>query len=360
MKKKARVAIVGTNGVPAKYGGYETLAENLVINLSTEFDFIIYCSKKQKNKLSNYKGAKLINIPLNANGAIGLIYDTISLFHAWFFADVILYLGPGIGALLWFNKLFRKKVITNHGGLNEWEREKLSKGKKKYAFINHKYAAKFSNINIVDNNILKESILNNFQTDSIVIRYGGDHVSKVEISNDLLNQFPFIKDKYYISVSRAEVDNNIHVLLEAFVEMPTRKLVIISNWEISDYGKILKKKYSEQQNIYLIDAIYDPCKLNALRSNAMIYIHSHAKCGTSPSLVEAINLSLPIISFDVPQNRETLKRNNYFFQNKQELITLINSLTNKECENIRNDSNNLIQHYTWGIIAHEYAEIFNS
>jgi hypothetical protein len=215
MKKKTKVAIVGTNGVPAKYGGYETLAENLVINLSSEFDLVVYCSKKQESKIKNYKGAKLINLPFNANGAVGLLYDTISLFHAWIVADVILYLGPGIGVLIWFNKIFRKKVITNHGGLNEWEREKLSKLKKKYAYLNHKYAAKFSNINIADNTILQDSIAKNFKSDSRVIRYGGDHVNKVEVTAELLQKFPFLNEDYYISVSFNELNKKFPTPREA-------------------------------------------------------------------------------------------------------------------------------------------------
>lgn len=62
--KKKKVAIVGTNGIPARYGGFETLAENLTKELNEEFDFIVYCSKIQKPKLKSFNNSKLINLPL--------------------------------------------------------------------------------------------------------------------------------------------------------------------------------------------------------------------------------------------------------------------------------------------------------
>lgn len=361
MKKKIRVSIIGTNGIPASYGGFETLAENLVKNLSAEFDFVVYCSKKQKNKSRYYENARLIYIPLNANGYQGLFYDVISLLHAFIFTDVILYLGPGIGGLIWLRWLFGKKVITNHGGLNEWERSKLNKFQKKFTYFNHKYAAKFSNINIVDNFQLKKSIKKTFGQDSVVIRYGGNQTSFVYVTNDLRKEFPFITQEYFLCVARAQVDNNLHLLIDAFKDIPNKNLVIVSNWEISGYGAKLKRKNSNYANIMLIDAIYDQYKLNAIRSNAWVYIHSHSECGTSPSLVEAICLNLPIISFDVPQNRETLLNNGtFFFKTSKELINIVKQLTPKTVDKLKEYSVKIKPNYSWEKISKSYSRIFNT
>ena len=126
--KKKKIAIVGTNGIPAQYGGYETLVENITYNLNSDFDFVVYCSKKnQKSKLNHFNNSKLKYINLNANGWQSLPYDIFTLFHAAFTADVILYLGPGAGFICPLIALINNNIIINHGGLNEWERLKYNK-----------------------------------------------------------------------------------------------------------------------------------------------------------------------------------------------------------------------------------------
>ena len=126
MKKK--VAIIGTNGIPANYGGFETLAQSLTKYLNREVDFIVYCSSRSyKKKYDSYNGAKLIYLPFKANGGQSFFYDLVATTLAWFSADVLLILGPSAGIILFLNKIFKKKLIVNHGGLNEWEREKFSK-----------------------------------------------------------------------------------------------------------------------------------------------------------------------------------------------------------------------------------------
>lgn len=360
MIKNKKVAIVGTNGIPAQYGGFETLAENLTKCLNRQYVFLVFCSKKQKKKLKFYNNSRLINIPLNANGVSGLLFDFISLIYALFFVDIIIYLGPGLGSLLWINKFFKKKIITNHGGLNEWNRDKLGFFQKKIAYINHKYASKYSDINIVDNFVLQKSLLKEFNVNSNVIRYGGDHVNKVSITDDLIKDFPFLEKKFYVSVSRAQIDNNLHLVLEAFKKMPDKVLVLISNWNVSEYGTKLKKEYSNISNIYLQDAVYDLEKLNCIRSNAYIYIHSHSQCGTAPSLVEAICLDLPILSFDVAQNRETLQRDDFFYNSSETLVKLVNTINTTDVIKLKKGSENLKSQYKWQRIAEQYSRLINN
>ena len=94
--KKKKVAIIGTNGIPARYGGFETLAENLVDKLSEEFSFTVYCSNiyKKEERSKAYKNARLVYFPFNANGYQSIIYDIVTSFHAWFKSDILLILGP--------------------------------------------------------------------------------------------------------------------------------------------------------------------------------------------------------------------------------------------------------------------------
>lgn len=360
MNRKIKVAIVGTNGIPARYGGYETLADYLTKYLSDEFDFTVYCSKTQPKFYKEYNSSKLKYIALKANGWQSIFYDICTLFHAAFNSDVILYLGPGAGYIIPFIKVFKKKIIVNHGGLNEWEREKYSGFQRFIARSGHKYAAKYADYNIADNFLLRNSIKNEFGVDSRVIRYGGDHATKVQIDYDLVNKYPFLNDNYFVNVSRAQVDNNLHLVLDAFKNVPEKILVMVSNWSVSGYGMGLKCEYKDKYpNIVILDAVYEPKEINAIRGNASAYIHSHSYCGTAPSLVEAMSLGLPVFSFDIPTNRETTKEKAFFFKNSNELKNLIKSMS-KEDLNINGKEMKSIAdaEYTWLSVSSKYADMF--
>jgi len=362
--KKLKVHIVGTHGVPAKYGGFETLADFLCQNLYADFDITVYCNAfKYTEKPNEYFGVKLKYIRLEANGFKGIFYDLFTYIHGLFASDVILYLSPvGSGFMTPLKYLTGKKVIVNHGGLNEWEREKLSWLEKKWAKFNHKIAARFADVNIVDNELYQASLKQIFNAESVVIRYGGDHAKKISKEDvSLSKKYPFVNEKYAVSVSRAQVDNNIHIVLEAFEHFNDYKIVLVSNWDISNYGKVLKDTYKGHPNMILLDAIYDKEELDFVRGNAFLYIHSHSRCGTAPSLVEAMNLELAVLSFDVPTNRETTKNEALYFSDVESLQNILSTISEVQINNLRLKLHSIaLQEYSWNAICQQYKRIINS
>lgn len=360
MTKKKKIAIVGTNGIPAQYGGFETLVENLTLSLSNEYQFVIYCSKNQKTRIKTHNNSTLKYIPLRANGWQSIFYDSISLFLGVISCDAILYLGPGAGFIMPFINLFGKKTIINHGGLNEWERTKYTKFERFVAKAGHSIGAKFASCNITDNNLLRDSIKRSFGQESIVIRYGGDHTSLIKPNNELRSKYPFLSGEYFVNVSRAQIDNNLHIVLNAFTKMSTKKIVMISNWQVSEYGQKLKREYyGKYENIILLDAIYDKTILDTIRGNAHAYIHSHSYCGTSPSLVEAMSLGLPIICYDIPTNHETTHNKAIYFSSSDELISQIMELDEDSLTLLRNTMKQIAtDHYTWSHICSLYSNVF--
>lgn len=364
MTSKKKIHIVGTHGVPAKYGGFETLADFLCQNLKDDFELTVYCNAhKYPVREIEYHGAKLIYLSLEANGFKGIFYDLITYLQALFSADIILYLSPvGSGFMTPLKYLTGKKVIVNHGGLNEWEREKLSPIQKIWAKFNHRIAAKFADVNIADNILYQKSLKDTFNADSVIIRYGGDHVSKIDpYKSPFVEKYPFVKDNYAVSVSRAQLDNNIHLVLEAFENFDSYKIVLISNWSVSKYGIDLKAKYINHPNMILLDAIYDKDELDYLRGNALVYIHSHSRCGTAPSLVEAMCLKNAIVSFDVPTNRETTQNEAIFFSTSGDLNVALQKISLIDLESNKQKMFDIAnKKYTWNSIANEYRELIDA
>lgn len=360
--KKKKIAIIGTNGIPAKYGGFETLAENLVSELNDDFDFYVYCSNiyEKKERKKTYKNARLFYIPLKANGVQSLFYDSLCLFHSLLFTKTILFLGPtSSGMISFLNFFFRRNLIVNHGGLNEWEREKYSSNEKKWAKLNHYLGAKNATINITDNSILQKSLKTAFNSNSIIIRYGGDHNLNVHVDDAINDKYTFLSNKYFLCVARAQIDNKLHLLIDTYKELDTHPLVIISNWNVSSYGIKLFEENRSHPNLILLDAIYDVAVLNYIRRNCFLYIHSHSYCGTAPSLVEAMNLNIPIICYDVPTNREATKNKSIYFDSKEQLKDCVSNLDEESLLKCKDELFDIAKsEYSWREVSKQYSKIF--
>lgn len=355
-----RVAIIGTVGVPGRYGGFETLAHQLVDNLSDEFKLKVYCSKKayQANERPKYfKKARLYYLPFSANGVQSVIYDFISIIHALFVADTLIVLGVSGGLLLPLVRLFtRKKIIVNIDGL-EWRRAKWNKFAKGFLKFSERVAVKWSHADITDNKAIKRYTSIHYKTLSQLIEYGADHAFPQPITNTLLQTYPFLSENYCFKVARIEPENNIHRVLEAFVNL-AENLVIVGNWEASEYGKNLKKAYKIYSNIYILDPIYDQIELDTLRSNSKLYIHGHSAGGTNPSLVEAMYLSLPIMAFDCTYNRATTENKALFFKTATDLKALISHTTNQNLLSMGLELKNIAnERYIWRVIAGKYKRL---
>lgn len=356
-----KVAIIGTVGLPANYGGFETLASHIVKNLCDKYQFTVYCTTKKYKKeerLKEFLGARLKFIPFNANGIQSIIYDTISILHALFYADVLLILGVAGAWILPFVKLFtNKKIIVSIDGI-EWKRDKWNPIAKLYLWWAEKLAVKYSHIDISDNESIQDYTAIRYNSLSRIIEYGGDHIMKIESTNAHHEKFPFLKYLYAIKVCRIEPENNVNIVLEAFTQIKNRHLVIVGNWNNSEYGKSLRKKYAHFSNIYMLDPIYDQEIIDLLRGNAILYIHGHSAGGTNPSLVEAMSHGLPVLSFNVSYNKTTTEGKAHYFKKSDDIISFMKT---NYMENLKKNAVVMQEiaerRYKWNIIAQKYDEL---
>ena len=352
-----KVSIIGIVGVPACYGGFESLVENMLDYTSTDVEYTVFCtSQKYENKLETYKGAKLIYLDLNANGKDSIMYDYKSMKMS-LESDIMLILGvSGCMFLPFIRKKFKGKIITNIDGL-EWKRDKWNFLAKWLLHFSEKMAVKYSDVVIGDNKGITDYVKKAYNKDAILIAYGGDHVSKIE-DDSLYEKYPFCKNPYSVTVCRIEPENNIHVILEAFSKMPEKQLVMVGNWKNGEYGSELKDKYSKFENIHLLDPIYESHTINWIRSNAFIYVHGHSAGGTNPSLVEAMNLGLPILAYDCVYNRATTYEKAIYWKEDKDIIDSIDTDVNKLKE-IGKDMEEIgTSVYSWQKISECYNNLY--
>lgn len=356
-----KLAIVGIRGLPNNYGGFETLAEYLVEYLAGDLDITVYCSSKDMpGKQHEYKGAKLQYIPVTSHGALGIIYDSISLIDAVFKNDKVLFLGFGAGFVMPFLKYFRTKIILNIGGL-DWKRNKWSPRAQKVIRKAEELLVKNSGLIISDNIGIQEYFLSQYGLNSTLIAYGGDQAKRIAITEDSLNKYPFLAYEYAFSVIRIQPDNNIDMILDAFMHQDKMPLVMVGNWSNSPYGQNTKAKYSNKPNLILLDAIYDRAILDILRSNCTIYIHGHSAGGTNPSLAEAMYLSLPVFSYASGYNEHTTQNKAVYFNSAQELSQHVNNYKNFDLKKIGAELFDIAdKHYRWSLISDQYKSVIFS
>lgn len=357
--KKARISFIGTAGVPCRYGGFETLAHQLVDHLGEDYSLQVYCTSHLYPKREGrgpWKNAARFFLPLKANGWQSILYDIISIFHAAFRSDVLMIFGVSGAIAIPFVRLFTNRKIVIHIDGLEWKRGKWSRFVRKFLRWSERIALGYSHAHIADNPALQRYTFEKYQKKAWMIPYGGDQVYPVKSQPRNLIEFPFLKHAYVFSVCRIEPENNLHLILSAFSQLRNRKLVIVGNWNASAYGQNLRKQFGNFHNIRMLDPIYDPKRLNLLRSNCLAYVHGHSAGGTNPSLVEAMSLNLPVMAFDVKFNRETTFDKAFFFKDSSELIHLLNSLKLNDYHRCGQDLGQLASvHYTWKTIANSYA-----
>lgn len=356
------VFIVGTRGIPANYGGFETLADQLTAQRPKGIRYTVFCSSRAyKVKVKEYNHAQIRYLPFDANGFQSMFYDNLGILLSLRKADVILILGTSGCFFLPFWRVFTKKPFLIHIDGLEWRREKWNFMAKKLHRFSERMAVKYATEIIADNDEIQNYLQENYKRSSVYIPYGGDHIQKEIHDSGLEEIYPFTRNFYAVKICRIEPENNVHVVLKAFAELDCGlQLVLVGNWKYSKYGQELFEKYHQVRNLHLLDPIYDQKHVDYLRSRAKIYIHGHSAGGTNPSLVEAMHHRLPVFAFDVPFNRYTTEGKALYFRDEKELIHLVESVDDQSLSKVSDELYTVaLEKYLWVKISSAYVDLFH-
>lgn len=359
--RKTKVAIIGTVGVPACYGGFESLVDNLLDHTPQGVEYTVFCSaKKYGDRLPSYKGARLVYLDRDANGAQSILYDFGGMRRS-LGADVMLILGvSGCLFLPYIRRRFAGKIITNIDGL-EWRRAKWKWYARLLLRLSERMAVKYSDVIVGDNKGITDYVAATYKIASAqrieLIAYGGDHARAVR-DDSLFEKHPFCRGPYAVTVCRIEPENNVHVVLDAFSRADGMRLVIVGNWQKSAYGKELKARYAGSPNIRLLDPIYEPHEINWLRSNAAVYVHGHSAGGTNPSLVEAMCLALPVLAFDCVYNRATTEDRALYWKSADDIVALVEGGAERFARVAQDMAEIGNRRYRWEVVARQYNALW--
>ncbi len=359
-----RIAIIGTRGVPAQYGGFETCAEELGRRLVRNGHSVdVFCrSSYFQEKLGQHEGMKLVYLPsLSLKSLDTLSHSLLSLLVASRKPyDIILVFNPGNGLFLWLPKLFGQKTVLNVDGL-EWKREKWSRTGRFYHKLAARAATKLADVLVADSRAIAKCYAEEFKKETEFISYGAELESGRDRS--VLRKHGLEPGEYFLQVTRFEPENNPLLSVRAFEHLKTdKKLVLVGGVK---YPSRYSREISEATDgrICLTGFIYDRDILRELRAHCLAYVHGNEAGGTNPALLQAMASGCFVIARDVVFNREVLEDAGiYFARNPEDLAAKMRwAIENAaSLDRFREKASAIISsRYNWDDVARSYEKVFS-
>jgi len=359
-----RIALLGIRGVPAKYGGFETCAEEIGKRLAAKgHEVLVYCRKGfYPEEQEEYLGMRMIYLPeLRWQPLETLSHTFISIINAVRKrVDICMVFNVANSPLLLIPLMFKRKVLLNVDGL-EWTRSKWSPLGQKYYRFSAWLASKLTCGLIADSREIQRYYEEKYGRESHYISYGAYRRSSQNPS--LLTQFGLKPQDYFLQITRFEPENNPLLSIQAFMGLETKKKLVVVG------GSKYRTNYSAQ--IHAVDDtrivfpgyVYDQDILRELSCNCLAYIHGNEVGGTNPGLLNAMASGCFVISRDVPFNREVLQDGGVYFQKDidslRERLAWALENSQKMSEFAAKGQKIIQAHYNWDSVASEYEELFN-
>jgi glycosyltransferase involved in cell wall biosynthesis len=304
------ILILGTRGIPASHGGFETFAERLALFLSSRgWAVSVYCQKEadivtQRVSRQMWRGIELLTVEIAGSGpASTLAFDWHCVRDAARRPGISLVLGYNGAVFLPWLRIAGGKIITNMDGI-EWRRPKWSLPVRTWFWINEWIGAWVSQRLVADHPAIADHLATRRNRSAIaMIPYGGNPVLAAPTAPVLaLGLEP---RRYFISIARIEPDNNILTMVEAFSRRPRNaRLAVLGQLDAKNaYHRKIRAAASAE--VVFPGAIYEAPTVEALRFHARAYVHGHIVGGTNPSLVESLAAGNAVIAHDNVYNRWT-------------------------------------------------------
>lgn len=301
-----KIAMIGTRGIPASYGGFETCAEELGARLVARgHDVTVYCRAHHIAYAEPfYRGIRLVKLPTIANKYLDTItHTTLSTLHALGQSyDVVLMFIAGNSPVSFVPRLAGQRVVLNVDGL-DWKRQKWPPPAKKYIQFAEWLATKLPDVVVTDSIRVQEYYRERWNAETTYIAYGADVEPKAP--GDYLAKFGLEPRKYILFVGRLVPENCAHHLVHAFRELKTEmRCVIVGDAPYAD-EYIEKLKASAGPNVIFTGYLFGD-GYRELSSNAYAFTETSEVGGTHPALLEAMAFGNCVIANDTRENVETI------------------------------------------------------
>ena len=387
---KKSVYIIGSKGIPAKYGGFETFVEKLTeYQKDGNIQYYVACMRENSAKSGftadtfEYNGAICYNIYVpNIGPARAIAYDIAAVNKAIELAKEnkdeapIFYIlacriGPFISGLKKNIRSIGGRLLVNPDG-HEWLRAKWSLPVRKYWKFSEQLMVKHADLLVCDSKNIEQYIqegYKQYQPKTTYIAYGTDTAPSILKAEDTkvrnwYREKGVSENGYYLVVGRFVPENNYETMIREFIKSKSKKdFVLITNVEQNKfYDQLLKETgFDKDPRVKFVGTVYDQELLKYIRENAFAYFHGHEVGGTNPSLLEALASTKLNLLLDVGFNRE-VGEDGAIYWKKDELARVIEEVERLDESAIseldEKSSQRIADAFTWEKIVSDYEEVF--
>jgi glycosyltransferase involved in cell wall biosynthesis len=317
------IAFLGIRGVPARYSGFETAAEEVGRRLVDRGHAItVYCRGQATTR--EYLGMRLVHLPtLRMKVTDTLAHTALSMIHLQRRPpDVAVIFNAANAPLLPLARARRVPVALHVDGL-EWQRAKWGPTGKRYYLAAERLAVRWANALIADAKGIQQYYSDTYGNPSVFIPYGAPILT--DARPDLLAPLELDPRRYHLIVARFEPENHVELMVRGFLRSASQfPLVVVGSAPYSAaYTAQIRELASSDSRVRLLGGVWDQDLLNALYANAAAYLHGHSVGGTNPTLLRAMGAGAPVLAFDVIFNREVLGGTGRYFTDAESLARLI-------------------------------------
>ena len=361
MTKQNTIRILGTRGIPAAHGGFETFAEHLSLYLVGKgWRVVVYCQDEGTGPqfTDAWEGVERVHIPVLQSGPKGtMVFDWQATAHAARYKDLCLTLGYNTAV---FCALLRLKGIPNLINMDgiEWSRAKWSPLAKTWFWLNEWAGAWLGNHLVADHPQILEHLRSRMAgRKCTMIPYGADAVTAASVKPVQSLGMGLESGRYWTVIARAEPENSLLEIVQGFSARPRgMQLVVLGNYDPQNaYHCAVRASASSE--VCFVGAIYDKSMVQSLRVHSAGYIHGHQVGGTNPSLVEALGAGNAIIAHDNRFNRWVAGEGAMYFDSADSLSTCMDRLTAEPgtLEELRQQGLVRFQEkFTWPNVLNQY------
>src|SRR3989441_1485388 len=357
-----RIAILGTRGIPANYGGFETFAEHLSTRLvAGGHDVTVYCRAHYVSPRElEFQGVRLIVLPTIRHKYFDTIVHTfLSALHAVPKRyDAALICNAANAPFASILRLAGTPVALNVDGL-EHKRKKWNSIARRYYLMAERLATILPTETVTDARVIQEYYQARYRAASTMIAYGAE----VERRPDpLVRRFRVEPNRYVLYVSRLEPENNAHLVIEAFKRVRTaHKLLIVGDAPYAkEYINDLKARARRDRRIVFTGFVFGR-DYKALQQNAYCYVHATEVGGTHPALLEAMGFGNCVLTLAAPENMEAIGDAGIAYADENDLAeklqrvlrdgSLVHSYRNRAQARVQ-------QFYDWDYVVDQYERLF--
>lgn len=363
MKKQLR--ILGTRGIPANHGGFETFAEHLSLYLvGRGWEVTVYCQESGNGGFyeDSWKDVRLIHIPVKQDGVLGtIIFDWRSTLHACNEPGMVLTLGYNTAV---FCSWYRFKGLTNLINMDgiEWRRQKWGPCAKAWFYANERIGSLLGNHLVADHPHIEAHLLSRVSKGKITtIAYGAPQVTYADKA--ILKDFGLSANAYATIIARPEPENSILEIVRAWSRKERgMKLVVLGHYlSNKKYHRMVREAASDE--VLFPGALYEPRTVNALRFFSRLYIHGHQVGGTNPTLVEALGAGNAVLAHDNPFNRWVAGEEAKFFSDEDSCAEMLEQTLHNEIGIAlmrKASARRHLEAFTWQKILAEYENLLLS